>query len=282
MNLESTPWYEAGTRYIDAFRSVYTIMHQYAGNVAVVWSPNFYPSTNYETFYPGDDYCDYVGVSAYQNYSADLAATDPLGEGKVRERFINSLAALYALYGDKKPIIISEGAASFISQEGNDVTAFANWQLNDFYTYLPILYPNVKAMFYFDSADTGAVSRNFMLSQNTTIRNTYSTVIKSASYLSTYTAGAKLATYYVPMFGVSIPASTTQLCSYVNDFNNEAVASVTYKINGKNLGTTSAAPFTINCDLTSYKGQKDVEFEVTAYDKAGKLLVQRTFQADIR
>lgn len=137
-------------------------------------------------------------------------------------------------------------------------------------------------MFYFDSADTGDIPRNFMLSQNATIRNTYSTVIKSVSYLSNYTAGAKLATYYVPLFGVSIPASTTQLCSYVNDFNNEAVASVAYKINGNILGTTYASPFTINCNLTAYLGQKDVEFEVTAYDKSGKILVQRTFQADIR
>ncbi|MCE5195707.1 MAG: hypothetical protein LLG09_01055 [Negativicutes bacterium] len=282
MNLESTPWFTGGARYIEAFRRVYTIIHQYAGNVAVVWSPNFYPTTNYETFYPGDDYCDYVGVSAYQNYSDALAATDPLGEGKVRQRFINSPAALYMLYGGKKPIIISEGAATFVSQEGSDVTAFANWQLKDFYTYLPILYPNVKAMFYFDSADSGAVIRNFMLSQNATLRSTYSSVIQSASYLSDYTAGAKLATYYVPLFGVSIPADTAQLCSYVNYIDNEAVASVSYQINGSKLGTAYTAPFTISCDLTAYRGMQDVEFLVSAYDSAGRLLLQRSFQADLR
>ncbi len=282
MNLESTPWSTSGARYIEAFRRVYTIMHQYADNAAVVWSPNFYPTTNYQTFYPGDEYCDYVGVSAYQNNSAALAATDPLGEGQVRQRLINSLAALYTLYGGKKPIIISEGAATFVSQEGSDVTAFANWQLKDFYTYLPIVYPNVKAMFYFDSADTGAVIRNFMLSQNATLRSTYSSVIQSASYLSDYTAGAELATYYVPLFGISIPAATTQLCSYVNYIDNAAVASVSYQINGSHLGTTYASPFTISCDLSAYQGMQDVEFVVSAYDSAGRLLLQRSFQADIR
>ena len=282
MNLESTPWYVSGTRYIETFRRVYTAIHQYASNVAVVWSPNFYPATNYSTFYPGDDYCDYVGVSAYQNYSAELATTDPLSEGKVRERFINHLSAIYAQYGDRKPIIVSEGAATFLSQEGTDVTAFANWQLNDYYTYLPILYPNVKAMFYFDSADSGVVIRDFMLSRNDTLRNTYSNAIKSASYLSNYTDGAKLATYYVPMFGISIPAGTTQLCSFVNYIDNEAIASVNYKINGSSLGTTYASPFSINCNLTAFQGQQDVEFEVSAFDKSGNLLVQRLFQADIR
>lgn len=150
MNDTTCKWYTADTElYKEKFRLVADIFHTYAPSVPVVWSPNFYPEDTMELYYPGDEYVDYVGISAYKLRQVE---TDPLKQGVDRSAYSDVLEHLVRLYGDRKPIIVSEGAASYMDYDTmGDITPFAVKQLKEFYAYLPIRYPQVKMVFYFDA-----------------------------------------------------------------------------------------------------------------------------------
>ncbi len=143
MNGEWVPWYGDPQKYIEKFRLVHDIMAEEAPNVAMVWSPNFLPRDNIDPYYPGDAYVDWVGFSLYIiPYSH--------GELKLGGNPIDYLRPLYEKYA-KKPIMVSEGAVSFHSyQLGQDYTDWGVGQLANMYAYMPRMFPQLKAITYFD------------------------------------------------------------------------------------------------------------------------------------
>lgn len=59
---------ENASGFVDAFRRVAQVCHAYTRKpVRVCWNPGYIPggSTDYTTFYPGDDAVDYVGIDTY-------------------------------------------------------------------------------------------------------------------------------------------------------------------------------------------------------------------------
>ncbi|MGN1098182.1 MAG: stalk domain-containing protein, partial [Clostridia bacterium] len=176
MNDSTCAWYTTDyNKYIEKFRIVASVFKEYAPSVGIVWAPNFYPSNNIDLYYPGDEYVDYVGLSVYEEYSSE---NDPLGEGIERSRWSAVLDSVYETYGDRKPIIISEGGCSYLNiRTGGDLTDFAANQMIDYYTYLPIKYPNLKLAVLFDAneqyAAPGYFPRRFLLSANEILLNAY-------------------------------------------------------------------------------------------------------------
>ncbi len=90
-----------------------------ADNVSWVWSPNWNsrPDATWnqiQTYYPGDDYVDWVGVSGY------ACSTQPPGQ-----MFDN----FYDEYGSRKPIMISEvGVVDHGGRTKADwIASFAAW-----------------------------------------------------------------------------------------------------------------------------------------------------------
>lgn len=260
MNDETSTWYESDPNvFIEKFRIVADIFHEYAPSVPVVWSPNFYPEESISKYYPGDEYVDYVGISSYKEYTG---ITDPFGQGIDRSRWSNQLDMLYSLYGHKKPIVISEGNVSSVDYyTGEWKIDFACSQLTDFYTYLPIKYPNIKMNFIFASDD---LPRRFALSNNPTFLDAYKKAIKSESYLENLNEESVSYDYYEIGNNVSVKAESTELCSYITTPYND-VAYVSYTIDGVHLGTSYAAPYNVPCDFTWYKG-KTVTVGVTSYN----------------
>ncbi|KAI9344055.1 glycoside hydrolase superfamily [Obelidium mucronatum] len=117
---------EKPTEFVSLWKRAYTILNRIAPQVAMVWSPNYNGPPNkmpYESYWPGPEYVDWVGISVYwkgsifdypwvqnkrapSDYAAQLIdATGPEG-GPI---------SFYKEYAEKynKPLVISESASTF-------------------------------------------------------------------------------------------------------------------------------------------------------------------------
>lgn len=180
MNGEWVPWFGDPQKYVEKFRLIHDIMEEEAPNVAMVWSPNFLPRDNIAPYYPGDEYVDWVGFSLY---------TIPFshGEEKPGGNPIDYLRPLYEAY-KHKPIMISEGAVSFYSYEQEkDYTEWAVGQLGNMYGFLPRLFPQVKAITYFnlDKSTTNYDNRNnnYDLHAREAMKDTYLRLTSHPNFL---------------------------------------------------------------------------------------------------
>lgn len=271
MNEESCPWYTTDYNlYIEKFRIVADIFHKYAPSVPIVWSPNFYPENNMHLYYPGDEYVDYVGISSYKHYQP---SADPLGLGVDRSRWSDQLDTICSLYGHKKPIIISEGGASYRDHvTGADITGFASSQLYDFYTYLPIKYPQVKAVYIFDCNDTNFRLR---LSDNYEYLSAFKNGIKSDLYLETPDENADVAQYYELGTNVEVEAKVTEVCSFIKTPENN-ISYVVYNIYGTDVATAYDIPYSVNIDFSPYKGTT-IPLKVMAFSANNEYLAEKIY-----
>lgn len=275
MNDVTSLWYNPDpSLFIEKFRIVADIFHTYAPSVPVVWAPNFYPPDTIDDYYPGDDYVDYVGISSYQMHSY---VTDPLGKGVDRSRWSNQLDTIYSLYSHKKPIIIAEGGASCMDYDTwADVTPYAARQIKDFYTYLPIKYPNVKMCFLFSSDRD---RQKFALSNNPEYCAAYRDAIGSDMYHSSFPAQNQPHSYYELGNNVSLKAEPVQICAYIAEPQND-VSYVIYYINGVQLAVSYGAPYSADADFTSYKGQL-AEITVKAFDSNNTEISDYTVKVNV-
>ncbi|WIM99172.1 glycosyl hydrolase [Actinoplanes oblitus] len=121
--------------YVTAWRRIHRIFQeQDATNVAWVWSPNWnsWPRTDwnvYASYYPGDKYVDWVGVSGY-NLEGERPGTlyDPI----------------YRAYAKRKPIILSE-----IGAVDHGGSTKADW-IAEFSRYMRTR-PKIGAVVWFDT-----------------------------------------------------------------------------------------------------------------------------------
>ncbi len=271
MNDTSCPWYTTDYNlYISKFRIVADIFHKYAPSVPVVWSPNFYPADNIASYYPGDAYVDYVGISSYMNHQPE---TDPLGQNVDRNRWSEQLDTICSLYAHKKPIIVSEGGASYMDYNTwADITPFSSNQLYDFLTYLPIKYPSVKAFYLFDN---DRERYKFSLSNNSQYLSAFKNGIQSEQYLTSSSENATLPQYYELGTNVAVEALQTEICSFIKTPAND-ISYVVYNIYGTDIATSYAIPYSANIDFSPYKGTT-VPLTAKAFDSSGKKVAEKTY-----
>lgn len=260
MNDSSTLWPSTPDEYIEKFRIVADVFHEYAPSVPVVWAPNFYPTHNIESYYPGDDYVDYVGLSLYQEYQPE---TDPLGRGVDRSRWLNFLDFVYDTYSDRKPIIIVEGGVAYAnSRTDKNLTDYAVSHIKEFFTYLPIKYPAVKMFFVFNRDDQHG--RKFSFDNNKPTLDAYNSVIQNKFYYSSTNYTPNKCHYYSLENMSKVKAAVTEICSYSYTPDNN-VSYVKYYVNGKDSGTSYGMPFGVNIDFSEYAG-KTVVLTAKAFD----------------
>ncbi|MDO3408231.1 glycosyl hydrolase [Saccharibacillus sp. CPCC 101409] len=268
MNGNWTPWTTTPKNYIEKFRLVADVFHKEApDNVAMVWAPGANPVDSIPSYYPGDKYVDWVGVSLYSIYNP---TGDPLGQGMDRTSHIEKLDAIYKLYADRKPIMIAEGGVSYMYPEKKrDVTEWSVYQTQQLYATLPMKYPKVKGIFWFDvdSQGTGDRVKYYGLSGNAKLLAAYKKLVSSPYYLSTVGDGTTLV--YSPI-AQTVPAKRLKVSGYVKTWS-PTLGKVVYEIGGKQAGVSTAPPWTAEIDFAKYKG-KTITINVRAYDKQGKLV----------
>ena len=232
--------------YITAFRKIADIMHRNAPNVALVWSVNFVSAQGltYDMFYPGDSYVDWVGISLYTSkyhignpQTTDTAAAI-YGTGKYANpvRFISDLVKQY---GSKKPIMISEGAVSLYNRSNSeDLTAWALPRIRQVYAYIPMLFPEVKAMFWFNMNMNEAQRWDFDASPQA--RSLYGTLTSSDYFIGRGEKESPIT--YKKLGTVTMPSSAVTLLTYAPYFTIDSVT-VQYKLDGKWIAQSDLIPY---------------------------------------
>ncbi len=188
MNGDWTPYHGNPALYKQKFALVHRVLHGGRARVATVWCVNSIPLDNIDAYYPGDANCDWVGVNLY---SAPFADND-----RTREAFrLSPLALLdpiYRKYSARKPIAICEYAASHQAKLDMKMRPdFAIEKMSLLYGALPLLYPRVKIISWFDAnnlvhAEPGRQLNNYRLTELPQIQNAFRDLTASPYYLKKF------------------------------------------------------------------------------------------------
>ena len=255
--------------YKQAFQKVAAAARSYR-NIQMVFSPNDISNRNADIadFYPGDAYVDWVGMSTYHN--SQYVSYD-------RSRGVASYSLDYDKYYDdafygvgiydhdplvtiqpivdlakshNKPVMISECGFAYRSDTGGDLTSYAAAQLNWFYSYLNMVYPEVKAVFYFDSASDSAYS--YMLSGSSTLNSAYEKAIRdNGAYLSDVNGSA---TGWTALDKAALSGQgTVRLAAYAS-FPGQHSTTVKYILDGREVYSSGQAPFYYTLNLGGLSG----------------------------
>ena len=252
----------------DAYRYVSQFFKSRNANVAMVWSPNHVSGwyINADDFYPGDEYVDWVGVSLYAqpHFLADpahVADNDILFKAGDGSDPVLAIKDLVEKYGNRKPIIISEcGTSHRVLPSGENTTDFALKRIKEYYSYLPMVYPQVKAIAYFDAFINGE-SNDYSLSGSPVKNNVYQLYTKGGRFIQgSFNNNVDLC--YRPVENGTIVNTVFPVSCYAHRFGTDA-ASVTYSIDGNFIGMSGEAPFTVYADASAYVGTHTLSAAVT-------------------
>ncbi|OPY56454.1 MAG: Endoglucanase H precursor [Pelotomaculum sp. PtaU1.Bin035] len=275
MNGDWTPWSGNPELYIEKFRLVAGVMRQEAPNVAMVWSPGYYPEEKVDAYYPGDRWVDWVGINAYSDYYFNGLPDSPASTATVNYQGINAnplrkFKAIYDRYSPSKPIMISETGVAWANRYPFvDVSEWGAANLERFYSYLPLIYPRIKAVYYFnfDISNKGRefpCPSHYLISGNKEMLRAYRQATASPWYLEDWSQTSPV--YYCLPPDNNLPPGAKSLVSYVNTGNG--VSRVEYYFNGNMIGSAGAPPWNLNF---SFDQAGPGTLEVRAYDKYGNL-----------
>lgn len=259
--------------YIEAFRHVARIMKTKAPNVAMVWSPNDISAKGrtYDQYYPGDEYVDWVGISTYtelyfQGRKDWGAQQDSIDSVFMTGSYTNPLARIKSImdtYGARKPVMICEtGVGHHVKSTGENLEDWASAQLRRLYVYAPMVYPQLKGMFYFN-ANSESISgySDYSLYGSSKLNTLYNELVAGSNFLTEINEDQRDSyrkiTYYSTK-GFKLELFTYTIVPKVLN------PSVQYKLDGKSLGITTAIPYSTVLDVSAYpKGQHLLSVEVS-------------------
>lgn len=232
-----------------AFIRVSNFAKQYAPNVAMIYSPNDVSSwyTDAKTFYPGDAYVDWIGVSMY----CDLSQTTHYEPGNGNDVFFFS--GLYdnpilrikeaVEVSNNKPVVISECGCGYAPEEGQTKEHFIK-MLNFFYSYVNMVYPQVKMVFYFDSN----VNHKYKISDNEELYSVYKKAVANNIPMQASLNGTPAG--YTRFSTLHETRDYINLYTYAA-FPSEKVVSVGYTLDGKGLVSWQTAPYKARIDVSA-------------------------------
>jgi hypothetical protein len=275
MNGAWVPWYGDPKKYIEKFRLVHDIMAEEAPNVAMVWSPNFLPANNIDEYYPGDAYVDWVGFSLYAT---------PLTGGKEHLDYnvIDYFEPLYRKYSHK-PIMISEGAVAHTVLEGEKAyEIWAEGQLGYMYGLLPRMFPQVKAILYFNFSRAQAVRSKmeyvYDLGENLYLDGKYRRLIGSDWFLSQVEQGGSSPVSYTydRLAAASLPAGKHKIMAYAKPEGTEWPFAVAVYQGDRRLGISYEMPWEMDIEVAP--GQANAEWRIVAYNRSMEPMGSGTYQ----
>lgn len=270
--------------FISAFQYVSRYFKDRNDNVAIVWSP--YHSSSWQVdmhaYYPGDAYVDWVGISLY---AKKYFLGDPYQEEKDEILFktgINSdpviaVKDIVETYGDRKPIMISEsGCGHEVVQRGEDTMDFAIKRLREYYSYLPMVYPQIKLIAYFDwHVDAETEKDDFRLSTNTMLQNEFLRLVKGQRFIqNNYSNNTDFC--YSPIYNGINVGNVFELSCYAHRYGTN-VNTVTYYIDDKYAGESKVVPYTVMIDASWQSGYHWLKAVVT-FDDGETLVTESQIQ----
>lgn len=233
--------------FIAAYQHVVNIARSQAPRAAMVFSPN-YSSANrvdMDIYYPGDQYVDWVGVSLYYDrwsHTGDTARDEFYGVGAYGDALLNVQQGVNLSRLHHKPVIITEGG-SCNKFKGTDNSAWAADRMERAYAFLPMVYPEIKAIISSDYGDSWS-GVDYTFYTNPTVTAAYRRgVASNPTYLhSCRDKGAyytRLSAYTGRWEGVMELAAY----SWASD-----KLSATWSVDGQVMATASDYPYSFRLD----------------------------------
>ena len=260
--------------FISAFQYVAQYFKSRNSNVAIVWSPSQAASygVNVHDYYPGDAYVDWVGLSSYADkYLGNNKNASPwddlLFKKGPNSSAVIAIEEFVKTYGDRKPIMLSEmGCGHKSAATGENTTAFATQRFREYYTYIPMVYPQVKLIAYFDNYISGIDSFDYSLSNNSTLKNEYLTLTKGERFIQGNYYNNSQLSYREITDGTQV-ASMFMVSAYAHIYNDE-ITKVTYFIDDAYVGESSQMPFATYVNGENFSGSHTLK--AVAQGKSGK------------
>lgn len=238
--------------YKQSFRHIASLARTYAPNTALVFSPNF--SSGYkvdiDSFYPGDNYADWIGTSLYYNKYSGAAGADPkfVGVGEFGDPMLNIQQTINLSNLHGKPVIITEGG-SFHSYKGEDTSQFAQERIKKAYSFLTMVYPQIKCIVYSDS-DFGSASEKYAIYNNSAMSRAYSEAVSANPTLADSCSNPN-ASYYTKLSAMSANWNGTVTLSAYSYASSQLTAS--WYIDDEWYANASNYPFTCTVNTNSLK-----------------------------
>jgi len=284
MNGDWVSWHGNPKKYIEKFRLVHDVMEKYAPNVVMVFSPSSDPRQNINDYYPGDNYVDWVGLSMYSVKFFNGNASQPADQVNP----LDLLDYIYDLYADRKPIMISEYAATHFSKAGNvDTTKFAETKLSMLYSGIKLKYPRVKAVYWFSlntlvtSHSAERMLNNFSLTENKKVLDAYSKAVSDSYYLTSVSKtsaenGTSKAIYKYENQTLTNDVTISLWAKTYDPY----IQKVELSLDGKALKTFTQYPFQLDLPVTTLSVGQHV-LKAVAYDSKGKVAISKEFKLNI-
>lgn len=267
--------------YKQAFRFVSTIMKEHAPNVAMVWAPNDISAAgkNYDMYYPGDGYVDWVGLSTYHNYY--FQGRDGHGDDINSIYFtgdyanpVEKIRDFVEKYGSRKPIMLAESGIGHYSRTmGRDLTSpWAAVQMRRMYDYVPMVYPEVKAIFYFNRNQEGE-NQDYALHSNSNMNMLYNELVGRDNYVRDINTNASMR--YKKVDGQVVIDRPTTFSTYTIP-PKELQPKVEYRLNGNLIKTSTVVPYNVEISPSSLSAGANT-LNVRVIDGSGRLLKSRDY-----
>ncbi len=246
----------------DVFRFVANKVHERSPHIAVVYGLNFISDWNgdFNKYYPGDEYVDWVGVSLYMNkyFNGEYSVTD---DQKISEQVffagdaaepVHIMKEIVDLYGAKKPIMVFEsGAAHYTRTLGEYSTPWAKNRVNELVNYLPMVYPQIKMQGYFNTI-MPSENQDYALSSDNELKNYYISIVENAPhYIKDSYANDNAVSYDDCRYGFTVDQTVNTFgvysYAYASSYKN-----VTYAIDGADIFSTDTLPYLCSVDFKDY------------------------------
>lgn len=193
-------WYTWGLQpqaFIETYRRLYTTVKTISPATNFIWAPNIYPGgsngTTYSTYYPGDSYIDWVGLS-YYHFGATWPPVNSLAPpnkltggitGTLYPTDTDPALNFYRIYSQEKnkPFVIAETGAPAYSDRTKEPADLAeinqkrSWWTQVYNTTVFSQFPNLKMILWFEYTKREVFGANgdhrVVMSPNAEIREAF-------------------------------------------------------------------------------------------------------------
>lgn len=281
LGAEMNVWPECDSSvFIQAFRKIAQGARRYS-NIKTVFSPNYVSvwGTDFRSFYPGDEYVDWIGMSDYHHYNYagpngaapaySMSYTSSGSDAYYNRGFYdnNPLTLIAPIAGfaqtHNKPMMISECGFSYRdNHNGVDMTSYAVDSLTKYYSYINMIYPQVKAVFHFNHTMPGE-QYAYELSGSPALNSAYNSVIAAnGAYI---TQGQTTGKTWQPLDKVDQKTDGKLKLAVYALFPGKSSTTVKYFVDGAQVFTSSQAPHYYELDTAALSaGKHTVRAESTS------------------
>ncbi|MGN0163294.1 MAG: stalk domain-containing protein [Candidatus Ornithomonoglobus sp.] len=246
-------------KYIDIFRKVADIVHQYP-NFAVVWSPIDIGALDrlFEYYYLGDEYVDWVGVSSYsiryflgnKNTSYNNSVYFMTGDYAWATNKLKPLMEFMAAKNINKPVMLSESGVATNNSYGDWCEDWAAPRLRNLLYSTVMKYPQIKMINYFNTY-RASEKEKFDISSYPYAVDIFSNAAASGAYIRE--AGGSPDFVYQPAdMGETLVEKNGIVKLYtLAYFANQPDITVNYTLDGTWYHSSKQIPYTCNMNISN-------------------------------